>query len=282
MAKAAPFTMPEFMYLDDQKVTMFTSMLEGGLAVQSTRSRKQVSKKSGGITLGLPMFPAFALGGGLESSSGEETMETRKENEYSRFVKLLSLLSQGDNITVIDNLDDQTHRSLKAGQFLAVTGETTVSPVETLLGKLAELVGQLPEVTQDVEDKDSFQLAMKWVLRGVKKGITIFIYTSEDWKYRFVSTLVPQGLKGSLTELPSRFTTFGRISRILGQNETVDLIAKFLGDLRLPQEERARLVKGFQLPEEEAGMFGVPTTIEDRDTMVRYPAIVLTPVAIYR
>ena len=79
MVEVSNFRIPEFIYLDDQKVDMTLSQIEGSIPVKSRSQTSSGKSKRGGGNVGFQGI--IGVHGGLESSSGEEQEETREEEE---------------------------------------------------------------------------------------------------------------------------------------------------------------------------------------------------------
>jgi len=101
----------EFIYLDDQKVDMTLSVLEGSLPTQSKSLKKRGSSKRGGGSVGFQGL--LGAGGGFEYSSGEELEESKKQNEFSRFSRLYKLLQENNGINSIETMDASSHKRLQ-------------------------------------------------------------------------------------------------------------------------------------------------------------------------
>lgn len=279
MANISNLRIPEFIYLDDQKVDMTLSVLEGSIIVQSKSQRRSGSSKRGGGKVGFQGF--LGVGGGFESSSGEELEEVKKQNEYSRFSRLHKLLKENNGITSIETLDEDIRKRLQVGQIVEVDGYVALSPIDMLFGMFSDFMPLIAEgSTTSKQEELKTRTLLSFLQKGQRKGINAFIFPGQQKDYRFYASLLSEKLKASIHEFPSTLTTFGRITKILAANETVNLMTKYFAGLHLSSNQLQDLVNRITASPESAQMLGEVPSLDDM--LVKYPSVGLSPIAIYR
>jgi len=115
MVQVSNLRIPEFIYLDDQKVDMTLSWIEGSVPVKSRSQTSSGKSKSGGGNLGFQGI--IGVKGGLEFSSAEEQEEEKEQNEYSKFARLYQLLQERDGITSIEKFDEEVRKQLQTSEL---------------------------------------------------------------------------------------------------------------------------------------------------------------------
>lgn len=279
MVEVSNFRIPEFIYLDDQKVDMTLSWIEGSIPVKS-RSQKSSSKsKRGGGSLGFQGI--IGAHGGLESSSGEEREETREQNEYSKFARLYQLLQERDGITIIDKLDEEVRKQLQRGQIVEIESYVTLSPIDMIFRLFTNIIPLIQDAgTSDAKDIAETKALLSLFQQAQRKGIDAFIVSEEHPEHRFYTSLLTDKFKASTDELPSTLITLGRVTNILAETKTVNLMSKYFGGLQLPKDSLQDLVSKLSDDPQTAQMFGSVPSLDDM--LVKYPAVALSPIALYR
>lgn len=104
--------------------------------------------------------------------------------------------------------------------------------------------------------------------------------SGEKPEYRLYTRLLVKKFKASTDELPSSLFTLGRVTKTLAETETVNLMSKYFGGLKLPPDFLQNLVNKFRDDPKTAQMFGSSPSMDDM--LVKYPAVALSPIAMYR
>ena len=279
MVQVSNLRIPEFIYLDDQKVDMTLSWIEGSIPVKSRSKTSKSKSKRGGGSVGFQGI--IGAHGGMESSSGEEQEETKEQNEYSKFARLYQLLQERDGITTIDKLDEEVRKQLQRGQIIEIESYVVLSPIDMLFRLFANIIPSLPnESMSSAKDLDGTKVILSLLQQGQRKGIDAFIVSEEHPEYRFYTSLLMDKFKASTDELPSTLITLGRVTKILAETETVSLMSKYFGGLQIPKDSLQDLVSKFSDDPETAQVLGSAPSLDDM--LVKYPAVALSPIAMYR
>lgn len=279
MARVSNLRIPEFIYLDDQKVDMVLSWIEGSVPVKSRSQKSSGKSKSGGGNLGF--LGIIGVEGGLESSSAEEQEEVKEQNEYSKFARLYHLLQERDGITSIEAFDEEVRKQLQRGQIIEIESYVTLSSIDRLFRLFANVIPLIPnQNVSNTQDVEGTKVLLSLLQQGQRKGMDAFIISGENPKYRFYTSLLIDKFKASTDELPSTLITLGRVTKILAESETVNLMGKYFGGLQIPKDSLQDLVSKFSDDPKTAQTFGGSLSLDD--ILVKYPAVALSPIALYR
>lgn len=265
----------EFIYLDRPKLEDFLSGIEDGIVRQyKEEKREQGARWNGGVK---PHGVGIERAGGVSELSSEFIKEA---TDASLFQRLYSLDKETSFITHISKFDEKQWEELKEGQVVEVESEIDLSALEKIFDTAADIL-ELMEVFQpgSLSDEKSKQFIAYLQLqkRSNTTGVRIEPVKSPAPKYQFVASLQNDNLRASKSELSGTYKVFGRIKRKLKRNEKFDLFKLLPGEMSLGSKELGEMLKGFK---DMPPMLGKPPTV--KDIKVGYPAMVLTPVAIYR
>jgi hypothetical protein len=269
-------TLRQFLYRDDDLVREFLSQLEGGLV----QDRSQTLRSAGGSAIGATVH-AGPVGGkaGREREQSEESSTVVEQTGAARFERLYQQLDRDGEIQYLENIDDAIWDQIRRGEVVEV--EAVIRPVG--FGKIGELLQSFEKLVPlaqalGSEDLDEKSLGELEVLRGLTDtgDVThVVALLASAQKFKFACALRYRYLVADATLLEGEGTLVGKIQRKLKRGEQ-ELVGGLFGGLEdaLPKDERKRLVDAFQAPEIKA--LGIESPL------IRYPAAVLTPIAIYR
>ena len=279
MTQVSKLRIPEFIYLDDQKVDMTLSWIEGSMPVKSRFRKSSSASKRGGGSIGFQSI--VGVQGGLESSSVEEQEELKEQNEYSKFARLYQLLQERDGITTIEEFNEEVRNQLQRGQIVEIESYVTLSPIDRIFRLFTNFIPLVSsENAAGAKDSTGTKALLSLLQQGQQKGIDAFIVSKEYTEYRFYTSLLMNKFKASIDELPSTLITLGRVTKILAQDETVNLMNKYFGGLHIPEDSLQDLVSRLSSDPKTAQILGDMPSLED--TLIKYPAVALSPIAMYR
>jgi len=218
---------------------------------------------------------------GIEGGSGETTRDFITEaTDASLFQRLYSLDQNNTFITHISKFDEAKWAAMEEGQLVEVEATVDTSALEKIFDTISDLL-ELMAVIQPgaLVDKKSQELIKILQLRkrNTTTGIRIEPLKSPAPKYQLVASLQDDNLRAAKNELTGNFIVFGRIRKKLKRNEKFDLFKLLPTEFQLGSKEMGEMLKSFK---EMPSILGKPPTI--KDIKVGYPAMVITPVAIYR
>jgi|GEM_PF-4069140 len=271
-------------YLDSQEVDNLLAGIEGGLVEQFRETRTDVRAKrgEGGISV-----PATDIGvkGGLESMREEASEALKKTTPVSRLSALRKILLEQDYVQYINAVTQNLHDELKEGQLVEVRGKISVSAfteiVELGVGfletasKFGTIIGRSLEIDEETAEW------IRYLEYVSSKGIPIYISVprAPDVKrgFDFACSLTPEKLRASTDDLEGTFNVLARVKNVLAKNEVRYLYELIPGMSRLPSKELKALVKQMTKKSEK----GFPFELTEKDLRVRYPTIILSPIAMY-
>lgn len=266
----------EFVYFDREKVVDFVSASQGGLPEQH---RQVTSKKSAHFDVGLKAwFLNLVRRGGTRELTWEEI---QSETNASLFERLHNLLEESGSIINLESLNSEIWGKLKVGEFVEIAARIEFSALERLFTLFREFT-QIGEKLGLAEIRDpKWASVMAYLSLLVEKqteyNIRICPLAAPSKELIFVSSLPKDKVRGSRAELAGEYMVFGRIQRKLRENETFELQSLIPIDIRLPKDQVRDFLRGFKdIPQ----FLGPAPTMDDLE--IPHPAMILTPIAIYR
>ena len=272
-ALAKKIVLREFAYFDRQKVEDFLSSIEDGLAREKTEiSRKMGGEAKGEVSVGIAKF-----GAGVERK-GSELQEMKAATDASLFQRLYTYLKNEKLIRDIDSINAKEWMQIEKGEITELTGGIELSLMENLIDILATFMPLMGTQVIDEKARSGLKLLQMLGKLSSEKGFNIKITPRVESKFRLVAHLPAKYIRvGSKQELTGDYRILCRVQKRLKPNETFNLFSFFPG-IRMPKNALEQLIKTF--PIDLAMFLGKPIQIED--FRVSYPAMIVTPIAIYR
>lgn len=275
-AKALALPIREFVYFDREKVEDFVSALLAGLPVERTEgSASKPLQVDGGI--------GYA-GTGIRFKKGSRELtreELIRETDASLFQTLHSILEKRGVIKKVDGFDTQTWEQLKAGQFIEIESDVELSALESLFDIIRNLEPWLERFASEQSQSPKWREFFEYLHMLDKQRDTYAICAipsgAPSGGFTFVASLSKVKMRAAKEELVNKYFVFGRVQRKLDKNETFELTSLMPRGIQLPGQQLRDLVKGF---EDMPSLLGRAPTMND--LRVSYPAVILTPVAIFR
>lgn len=263
----------EFKYFDRQIVVDFLSSVEGGLAKESKASYIQKSGQLGGKA----GFPGFEVGG--EKGHKEISIEESKSMEDTAlFQRLYEVLTDQKMINKVDLSKEGFLQNIKQGQILEICGRIEMPFLEIVLDIFSQLLPIMQQFSpQGMDQKTLAAFKMLNQLSSLST-LNVRIISAQKGEVNFVATIYREKLKVSKQELADEYFALCRVRRILKEGEAFDLF-------KLPIKMNNKMIEEFlqrfdNIPLEALALLGKKPTIED--LQIRYPAIILNPIAIYQ
>jgi hypothetical protein len=261
-----------FLYLDSQLVDEFLAQLEGGL--YGEEEERDVRRSERGVRGDVAVGPV-AAGGQRGSAGEEETARTRRQTPESRFARLYDSLDATGNLQWLEGLDDAIWNDLRRGEIIEVEGTVAVSSL-IKLADLAEQMESLAPTIEAISDEPMMDADTLQAMRGISAFGGIFgarvplVVRAAERRFKFIADLDRSNLRTDLGVLEGEATVFGKIQRKLRPSDKWTLLDSIPGLASLPPALRQQMQKDVKNEEE------LP------DLVIRPPAAILTPVAIYR
>jgi hypothetical protein len=262
-----------FLFLDTGALTDYLSTLQGSV-IEGSVDQTEVGKRDRGGKIGATVY-GVGLEAGLSSGSSTEMKQKLSIPDAARFQQLYSLLGQEDAIQELDAFDEEIWGQLRRREILEVQANIRLSEAFTTL-RLAEnampLLGVMDafglEAFPDPKVKQQFEAMRKMGKLTDEKPIPLLFEAIGTPDFGFVAHLASQYLRCGLSELQGEATVFGTIQRIipLGQQQEVFNILPAVPNTTMAQRQQvSRDLASNGLAE-----------------VIKGPAILLTPLAIYR
>lgn len=262
----------DFLFLDTQVLSDYLSSLEGYIvegAIEQTESgEKGVDGK----------VDLKAVSGGAKTSRSTETKKKLAITDVAQFQQLYDLLEEQVALQYLEAFDEAIWSQLRRGEILEIQAQIKLPKgllitrdVENIapLLNLMQLLGQDP--LADQQSKTAFE-GMRAVGKSIEdRPVPIIFEAVSTPRYSFVAHLPKKYIRRDLIELQGEATVFGKIQRILPKGERLEvfsLVPSLTGAASLNRKQRRKMQKSAndnQVTEEVKG-----------------PAIIITPVAVYR
>jgi len=261
----------EFAYFDRQKIEDFISSIDDGLI----REKKETIRE---IDAGLKAkigIPGVAEIGGDLGSKGSEIEELKSSTDASLFQRLYTYFTSKTIITPIKEINKELWDKIENGDIIEIFGEVELSTMENVIDLLKILLPLMKSQEATKESQKGIQLME--MMSSSQGGVNIRI-SLKNRSYKFVASLPAEKIRVTKQELNSTYNVLCRVQRKLNPKESFDLFSLIPG-LKLPRKQLRTLVTS--LSTEKIQPF-IEKTITLEDFRISYPAMIVTPIAIYR
>ena len=265
----------EFIYFDREKVEDFVSALLAGLPLER---REAVTSKPSELAGSVGYSgTGVSLRKGRRDLTQEELLRATNASLFERLHQIL----EGGGVVVSENAS----MPLEVGRFVEAKVRIELSALERLFG-LIEWFRDLGLITAALPvQKPEQQVGLEWVFKYFDKlageresyNVRITPLTKPFEESLFVASLPKAKVRVTKEELSGEYMLFGRVQRKLEQEEKFPLFSLFPESIQLPEEDMSNFLDAFK---DMPSMLGSPVTKEDLE--ISYPAVVITPVAIFR
>jgi hypothetical protein len=269
-------------YLDSNEVDNLLASIEGGLVEQFVEKFRDSKTKKGEGGIGIS---STSLGAGVEYVREEASEAIKRTTPVSRLSALRKILLENNLVRQVNavNIDERTR--FIEGELVEVYGSINPSAFGEFIDIVVEfmkigtqfsgLFGNAIKIDPQVEQ------GIKYLEYAASKGIPIQISCakSEATKqgFDFASILVPDFLKTNKDSLTGTFNVLGRIKRVLERNEVIYLYDLMPGMSKMSREQFKALIDIFT----KKPIPGMNINITERDLRIKYPSVVVSPIAMY-
>lgn len=264
-----------FLYLDSELIGEFLAQVERGtFTEEEQRDVVRRDKKLGGdVKVGAgPLGLGAAAGRGVSNEA--EATRTVRQTPESGFARLYDLLTEAGDVRWLEGLDDDRWEELRRGEVIEVESVVSASTL-TKFAALAEQAEPLMEVMEmfgeavDAQTREAMT-GMKTLGTLFGKKVPIVSRAAGAPKFKFIANLQAEKVRVDLDELEGEATLFGKIQRKLAPSEKHTVIESMPGMSSLPRALRRSM------------QADVKNDKDLPDLVIRPPAAVVTPIAIYR
>jgi hypothetical protein len=269
-------------YLDSNEVDNLLASIEGGLVEQFVEKFRdsKTQKAEGGIGIS-----KTSLGAGAESIREEASEAVKRTTPVSRLSALRKVLIDNNYVRQVNSVNINDRAEFQEGELVEIFG--SVNP--SAFGEFIDYIGELINIgtkfnglfNNKIQIEPKMEQAIKYFEYTTSKGIPIQILCANSQTakqgFDFASILIPDYLKVKTDGLMGTFNILGRVKKVLNRNEVVYLYDLIPGMSRMPREQFKSLMKNFT----KQPMPGMNKKITERDLRIKYPTIVISPIAMY-
>lgn len=258
-------TLREFKYFDRQIVDDFLSCIEGELATESKLSSTKKDSRLG-AEVGVSVFKVKGERGAEDISN----VETKTMGDAALFQRLYVALKNNCMINKCKELE-KTPETAK-GQILELEGTIEIPFFENLF----EISRQLMPMAQPQAIDPNGNKVVDILAHNQTVNVRVM---AEESKTSLVAVVQRRNLRVPIQELADEYKALYRVKRVLKQNEVFDVKLP----VRLNPTMMNDLLKNSScIPAETLELLGKNKQLSQEDLQIRYPAFVLTPIAIYQ
>lgn len=262
----------DFLYINNDQVSNYLSILEGYLEQELEEIETETNQKGAKLSV-----PTFAEGSGTLGTS-KQTKRKLSSTDSSKFEKLYNLLEKDPGIKFLDLFDEDIWSKLQRGDIIEVQAKISIPTALSYL-QLAKDVSPLIEVMQRLGKDPLSDPKTKEAFTGINllnnilgdKNIPLIFESASTSRFHFWADLERRFIQYDLNTLQGEAFVFGKIHRFIqrGKKETVFCLLPNLGDLS-------------KLAKRNAPNPNLKEAQKNLITTIKGPAIVMTPIAVYR
>lgn len=265
----------EYVYFDREKVEDFLSTIEDGLRKEQTEIERKHSSKGKG-SLGIPHVVEIE---GETGFSENELKILKTSTNASLFQRLYNYLEEQNMINHIYSVDEESWEKIEVGDLIEIDANVEFSALNNLIETITNLSTFMEQFNPKGMNKKAkeaiagFQMLSQ---QSSKEGFNIKITLPNNSKFKFVTTLPKKNIRVSKNELTGNYKVICRIQKILKRNEKFELF-KLMPGLKMNRKAIREFLKIFKDMPPIAG-----PTPKIEDLQISYPAMIITPIVIYR
>lgn len=262
----------DYMYLDEDLVERLLSQVEGGVSSEETQTdTEKLDKRRGAGVQVSPVKAEIGRTKGAESS----TSRTVRQTPDSACSRLIDLLEQAGSLQFLEVFDEGIWNQLKRAEALEVDATIELS-VMAQIGGIAEsfepLIAVMSSAGQEVDAEGMQAIKAFSEISALMKTIPVLARPTGAAAYTFIANLKADALRVGQDQLNGEATILGTLQRRLRPDE-VWSVFDAIGLAGLPQSLREQM---------QQGMTEGDTDTELGQMVVKPPAALLNPIAIYR
>jgi hypothetical protein len=268
-----------FAYIDEHIIDDFLAQIEGGLLDGSyTRKTTSSKGKGGGLRARAHFIEADASG---NSASSTEEEAKYRETPPVKFTRLYELLKDNDLIQSLNGFDQAIYEQISAGEIIESRGVATLPQWEHIkqavdeFGNLAQL---MPYFGQSVDQATIDQLDGFSRLAAMKDTGDSYIILSPGGSpnFKIVAKVGVQQIQRTKQDLEGEVALLGKVQRRLDKRETIEVFQLIRNTAVLENLNRAQ--------RRSMARQGGRSSISESpiDEVIKYPALEIVPIAIYR
>jgi len=261
-----------FLFLDTATMVDYLAVLEG-YTVEGPIEQTEAEKKGIGGKAGYKVIEAEKA-----SETSTETKRRLTMTEAAQFQRLYEILEEQNLIQSLDAFDAAIWAQIRKGELLEIEASVQL-PEPFMLTRAIEDISPLLDIMAAFDQDPLSDPKARTAFEGVRaitklaenKPIPLLFEAVSTPGFRFVSHLPRKFLRCALADLQGEMTVFGKAHRILDKSEKLEVFSLFPDLTSLPnlnREQRRKIQRDMSK--------------KNLAEVIRGPAIVLAPIAIYR
>lgn len=274
----------EFLYLNRDSVINSLSAFEAGKVDEIIQHTSDA--QAGGLEGSLSAGPARAGGSKKKQREVQEEL-IRTRTSFSAFDAWHKHLTSEAALGTFDDWSLDVRNELDIGDTVEFQAMISLSPLykvfTTFLSFTASLGSADSVFKMDQKAiKDTKQTAKQmetWISGGKGRRNLLVQMIPLNQEPRIMARLSDEYIVGSPDALEGKFNVIGQVERLLTENEeeSVLRIIRDVPPTPLELETISKAVAHFVEPSKALGI-----EIDDEDLAIRYPSVILRPIAIFR
>lgn len=265
--QSVPALLRDFLYLDDRLTSQYLAQLEGGIYEEEFQSA--TTGRNRGAEAGAKVGPLNA--GGSRGQNAEvsrtRTMHQTPEGDFRRLEKLLD---DEEGLQWLEAFDDEIWNELERGETLRIESVLEISSIyqaSEMASSVGPLVALMETVGETVDAETQEAISGMTRFSEALKDIPVVAHAAGAPKYKFICPLKRDYLREDLGALAGECIVVGSLQRRLKPTERYSILDS-LGASGLPRAQRRQAERDIKKGAS--------------DLVIRAPAALLTPLAIYR
>ena len=277
-----------FFYLNDETVINSLSALESGKVDEIVS--KTTMAREGGFT-GEARIPGTVLsaGGGKKSSTGVEEEMVRTRTRFSLFDAWYKLLKDDKALGSFEGWGKEALEGINTGDTIEVRADLSLGSLQTVLRLFLWFADQAskqgtPFTQKGDELKETKQSArMVKTLLGIgdvdEDKVPLVASPQGDEGPQIVLSVLPKWVIGRLGQLGGRFNIVAQVIQIIpeGEEHPILRLTKEVTPTPLEVKTLKDVIAPFVEPAKNLGV-----DMDPDESVVKGPALIVEPIAIYR
>lgn len=262
-----------FLYLDTATVDDYLSTLEGSIP-EGTYDQTDLDKKGKGGKAGYKIIE-----GNIAAESSSEIKQKRAVTDAAKFQRLFELLEESEQYRYLDVFDSMLWGAISRGDILEVQANIRFPDwfgVTQAIDDLSPLIDLMAAIGEeqiiDRKTRNAIQSISGFGKLLENRPMPIVFHAISTLGYDFTANLAKQYLRVTLSDLQGEATVYGKVQRILPKGEKHEVFSIFPAfSTSLPSLSKAQKDKMQR-----------DLAKQNLAQVIKGPAIILSPVAIYR
>ncbi len=262
-----------FLFLDTDTLDDYLATLEGyvvdGSIDQTETEKKDLTGKAG----------YKIIEGEVATEKSKEMKQTLAVTNAAKFQRLYELLEKQDGFKFLDLLDQDTWEQIRRGDILEIEAKIHLPKSFTMM-QVANDISPLLDIMSQVGEEPFGDAKSKVAFEGIKsisklsgeKPIPIIFEMSSTLGFSFTANLQRRFIKCQISDIEGEATVFGKVQRVIRKGEKAEVFSLLPAfSAKLPS------MSNKQKRQAQQGLVQ-----KDLADIVKGPALVISPVAIYR